>query len=271
MREVFVGFDSAWTDNPRKPGAIGLVEFVDRRASRFIEPKLATFDDALDLIEARAAGADLVLVAIDQPTRVPNRASCRPVERVAASVLSKIQGGVQPSNRSRIGMFDDDAPIWRFLGELRAIENPETSRTADEGRFLIEVFPALALASLLPDLMTRRQAAKYNPGRPRTFNKADWVTVASALSDYADALGIVDFSAWSREMSQITAPRKPDQDRLDAGICLLLSVLWRHGPAPLMTTIGDLETGYMVTPVTSTTEALLRSAAKMHNTGYNIC
>jgi hypothetical protein len=44
-------------------------------------------------------------------------------------------------------MFGDDAPIWRFLKRLGAMEDPELSRTAQSGLFMIEVFPALALAA----------------------------------------------------------------------------------------------------------------------------
>ena len=46
--------------------------------------------------------------------------------------------------------FGDEAPIWPFLEKLEAIEDPDTARVAAHGEYLMEVFPALALASYSP-------------------------------------------------------------------------------------------------------------------------
>ena len=111
---VFVGFDSAWTDKPSAPGAICSVTYDDGRFTRFEPPRLASFAQALDFIRSvHAAGP--TLVAIDQPTIVPNATGMRPVDRQAASLISWLGGGVQPANRGKMGMFDDASPIWRFL------------------------------------------------------------------------------------------------------------------------------------------------------------
>jgi len=42
-------------------------------------------------------------------------------------------GGVQPANRTKRGIFDDDAPFWRFKASLGAQEDPELSRTTEGG------------------------------------------------------------------------------------------------------------------------------------------
>lgn len=44
-------------------------------------------------------------------------------------------------------------------------------------------------------------------------------------------------------------PRKADQDRLDAVICALIGFIWLEMPRERSAMIGDLEAGYMVTPV----------------------
>src|SRR5690606_31040410 len=107
--------------------------------------------------------------ALDQPTIVPNLTGSRPVDKVAASLISWIGGGVQPANRSKKGMFDDTAPVWTFKGALNPIENPEGARTATNGLFIAEVFPALALPSLAVEFCGRLLAPRYNPGRRKTF------------------------------------------------------------------------------------------------------
>lgn len=109
-----VGFDSAWTDNPKAPGAICVIRLDGDGAHLYLAPRLASFAEALAVIERERKEAQKCLVALDQPTIVPNLTGSRPVDRVAGSLISWIGGGVQPASRSKKGMFDDGAPIWRF-------------------------------------------------------------------------------------------------------------------------------------------------------------
>ena len=128
--DVYIGFDSAWTDNPKAPGAICAVAIENDRLTRFDAPQLVSFDQALTFIQKARSESGATLIALDQPTVVPNRTGMRPVERVAASLVSWLGGGVQPANRGRLGMFCDASPIWRFLALLGAEENPEQARVA---------------------------------------------------------------------------------------------------------------------------------------------
>ncbi len=128
--DIYIGFDSAWTDNPKAPGAICAIGIENGRPGQFHAPQLVSFDQALTFIQNARSTDGATIVALDQPTVVPNLTSMRPVERVAASLVSWLGGGVQPSNRGRLGMFCDASPIWRFLTTLRAEENPEQARIA---------------------------------------------------------------------------------------------------------------------------------------------
>src|SRR4051812_18594371 len=112
---VVVGFDSAWADNPRKPGAICSTRYEGGRCVHFEPPRPVSFAKGLAFIAAVEEPGIPLLLALDQPTIVPNVARSRPVDKVAGSLVSWVGGGVQPANRSKLGMFDDDAPIWRFL------------------------------------------------------------------------------------------------------------------------------------------------------------
>jgi predicted RNase H-like nuclease len=185
---TIVGFDSAWADNPKAPGAVAVVhstgtEWVLR------DPVLASFDAALTLIRAVAHGSDLCLVAIDQPTIVPNSTGCRPVDRVAASLISWIGGGVQPANRTKKGMFCDDAPIWRFKAQLGANDDPELARQSTCGLFLIEVYPALALPSMNARFCTRYGAPRYNPKQRKRFRHEDWLAVVDTARHFGGPIG----------------------------------------------------------------------------------
>jgi predicted RNase H-like nuclease len=263
--DTYIGFDSAWTDNPSAPGAICAVCFEDGHSVRFHAPQLASFDQALTFIRNVRSDNGTTLIALDQPTLVPNSTSMRPVERVAASLISWLGGGVQPSNRGRLGMFCDASPIWRFLAALEAVEDPEQARVAVNGLFLMEVFPALALASLGASFFGRLSAPKYNPDRKKTFCADHWVQVAEAAAQEAHALGCEELAEWCHDTGEVTPPRKAHQDKMDSALCALIALRWRLRPRSESLLLGDLTTGYMVTPASAEVRERLTAAARKHS------
>lgn len=258
---IIFGFDSAWTDAPKAPGAICAIAFDDRGKVQFHEPSLVSFAEARVFIEAKRRDYAVGLVALDQPTVVPNAAGSRPVDKVAASLVSFVGGGVQPANRSKTGMFCEDAPLWSFLSALDAKQAPIEARAANSGHFLIEVFPALALPALEEAFAKRLCAPKYNPQNRKKFRIADWQAVVRAVQKTAGQLGVRALAEWACQMRVLTVPRKSDQDMLDATICALIGLIWRAGPAHRATMLGDLQTGYMVTPISDATWPRLEQAA----------
>lgn len=203
----------------------------------------------------------MCIVALDQPTIVPNLTSMRPVDRVAASLISWLGGGVQPANRSKIGMFDDAAPIWRFKSRLGASDDAEAARSASSGLFLIEVFPALALPSLEAAYFGRLLAPRYNPEKRRRFRSPDWSSVTEAVRRHASAEIIPELALWAQKTASLAAPKKGDQDKLDAAICALVGLMWRTKLRTESMMIGDLETGYMIAPTSAEVRMKLRLAA----------
>jgi predicted RNase H-like nuclease len=260
---AFVGFDSAWTDNRKAPGAICAASFEDCKHARFEAPRLVCFDQAAEFIRSVRNEHCVTIVAIDQPTIVPNSTGARPVDRVAGSIVSWIGGGVQPANRGRVGMFDDAAPVWGFLRTLDSIEDPECARTAQSGLFLIEVFPALALPSMDSRFFGPVQGPRYNPSRRKTIRIEHWRRVVDSVEKEADQFGCGGLIEWCHRARAIDQPSKSDQDRLDSTLCLLVAIHWRLGPRRSSTMIGDLSSGYMVAPVSEIVRARLETAAKM--------
>ena len=259
-REAFVGFDSAWTD--KSPGGICWATFAGERFVEWGEPSCATFDDAADIIKKLRERSAYTLVALDQPTIVNNKTGMRPVEKVAASLISKLKGGVQPANRSKESMFGDDAPIWKFLNRIDATQNPAEARIAAKGLHLIEVFPALALPSLELCILERKHKASYNPSDKKKFSPEDWQLVAKAVQRHANKLSVAPLAEWAERMARKNPPTKPDQDRLDAVICLIIALYWRCRNKQDMAVIGDTKSGYMVTPVAPQTKEILQKAAE---------
>ena len=262
---VIIGFDSAWTDAPQAPGAICAVAFDDGGKDRFHESRPVSFAGARDFIEELRKDFDVSLVAIDQPTVVPNATGSRPVDRVAASLVSFVGGGVQPANRGKIGMFCDDAPIWSFLSGLDAKQDPIEARTACDGLFLIEVFPALALPAFGNDFAKRHGAPKYNPKNRRKFRLDDWRAVAHIVQANAERFGVNGLADWACQIGALPQPRKSDQDMLDAALCALIGLAWRSGSVTSTAMLGDLDSGYMVTPISDATWPRLKRAAIQRN------
>lgn len=267
---IVFGFDSAWTDQPKAPGAICAVGCDRDGGLTFHPPRLVSFAEAQEFITTARHGYDVALVALDQPTVVPNATGMRPVERLAASVVSHVGGGVQPANRGRKGMFCDLAPVWRFLAALEAVEDPLRARTAAEGLFLIEVFPALALPALDDGFAGRLAAPKYNPAHSRKFRLEHWQAVARAVRRTALSLEIPPLAGWAEEMMALQKPRKADQDRLDATICALVGIIWRAGPAGGSAMLGDLSQGYMVTPISPAIRPRLEAAAARRSIPFHV-
>jgi predicted RNase H-like nuclease len=254
-----IGFDSAWTG---KQGAVCALSLGADQGVAFEPPLLTDFYEALSFIGDQIQRHDYCLVAVDQPTIVPNETGCRPVDRVAASLISYMGGGVQPANRSKRLLFGDGAPFWGFKQKLGAHEAPEESRSAANGLFLIEVFPALALAGFNPAFGDRLRGPKYNPAKRRRFRFQDWCAVIETIRVYAATAGLEPLQAWTRYAGTIGTPRKADQDRLDAVLCAMVGYHWRAKPREASIMIGNLRSGYMITPSHPRMRARLASASE---------
>jgi restriction system protein len=257
---AFVGFDSAWADNPKSPGAICAVSREGGKWIRFKPPEFASFEQASDFVQSLKNEYALIIVAIDQPTIVPNLTGGRPVDRVAGRLIGWLGGGVVLANRSIKGMFDDDAPIWRFLTGIGCIQNPETARSASSGLFVTEVFPALALVSRDDAFFGRLEIPRYNP-KLKTFQIEHWRRVVDTAKNWATGLALSKLADWYNPMRAIEKPRKGDQDRLDSTICMLVAITWLLAARQLSAMLGDLTNGYMITPVNAAVRARLADAA----------
>ncbi len=262
--DTLIGFDSAWTDNAKAPGAICAVRVRGGVAVEWWPPELVSFSGALDFVRRVRSVDGVTLVALDQPTIVPNATGMRPVERVAASLVSWLGGGVQPSNTGRTGMFCAASPVWRFLRDLGAVEDPEAARTATSGLFLMEVFPALALASFDAEFFGRLAAPRYNPGRAKTFRAEDWRRVADSAARAAATLGSDPMAAWCRDAAMLERPRKADQDRLDSVLCTIIAARWRCGTREESLLLGDRTSGYMVLPASAAVRERLTRVSRQN-------
>jgi predicted RNase H-like nuclease len=86
---------------------------------------------------------------------------------------------------------------------------------------------------------------KYNPERNRTFSTGDWQYVCKRLSNAMPEARLPRLNAWINEQKDNPAPRKADQDKLDACTCLLVAL---HFVEQQCLMVGNADSGYIVVP-----------------------
>ena len=120
----------------------------------------------------------------------------------------------------------------------------------------------MALPAFHEDFCGRLRAPRYNPAR-RTFRKEDWVRVVEVVAAESEKLGCPIVAEWCGALKAVGNPRKSDQDKLDAVICLLIAIRWRFSPRDQSVMIGDTTHGYIVAPVTEETRRRLKARADL--------
>jgi predicted RNase H-like nuclease len=258
MRQLIIGFDSAWTGKNQG----GIAAAILNSGGVFLElgtPINVDFNKAGALIEhwRQKHKPAKTLIMIDQPTIVRNKLGQRCVEKIVSSPIGTYLGGVQPANTGKASMFGKGAPIWEFFEELGGPSNPyHQLHTRDVE--IYEVFPALALISLdwiHPPKKIKDQLPKYNPAN-KNFSICDWQYVCGHLSTILRSLGLSHIPAWI-DLQSIgdRKPKKLEQDCLDACICLLIAILAAKKENLLV--VGNMNCGYMVTPFNQTLQVLI--------------
>ena len=244
---LLVGFDSAWT--ARRSGAlVGSLRKADGTYHDLGSPKVADFPGATDQIVAFQAQCQsaATVIMLDQPTIVVNSAGQRPVENLVSGPVSRRYGGVQPSNTSRCDMFGQAAPVWPFLESFGGAADPMQPLV---GTKVFETYPVLTMIAfdwVRPDVRPTGRLPKYNPERRKTFVLDDWRHVCHLLEAEFRQRGLPELADWCQSAAAYPSPRKHDQDRVDACICLLAGVHLVERQECLM--IGDTATGYIVVP-----------------------
>ncbi len=253
MKTLLVGFDSAWT--PANAGAlVGILCLEDGTYQELGPPEIATFGEAQRLVEDWQAvhNPSSTLVLLDQPTVVVNPTGCRPVERIAGAAISRRYGGMQPASRAKATMFGPEAPVWRFIDRFGGPAVPQDRYATSR---VLETYPALALIALgwcLPDRPETGRGRpagrlpKYNPANRKKFNQDDWRHVCAKVRDQLLRRSLVELARWADGARTADRPRKADQDKLDACLCLLVALHLAEGKECLV--VGNYQSGYILVP-----------------------
>ncbi len=257
MSKLLIGFDSAWT-TANQGAVVGVIRHDNGEFQPLGLPFVANFDVAEQAIMAWQAAHtfERTIIFIDQPTIVMNANGQRPVEHIVASLVSRRYGGMQPANTGRLGMFDDGAPIWSFLDRFGGASDILSCSRHTE---IFETYPVLTIIAhgwiLSDDRRPFGKLPKYNPIRRSTFRIDDWAYLCGKMSGVFKDRGVAAITDWIESIRFLPSPRKSDQDRLDACLCLLVAMDMAEGED--CTVIGEQKSGYIVTSASEMMESEL--------------
>ena len=248
MRAFFTGFDSAWS--PLNSGAICDLLLEDDSLRLVGDPIPASWGAAVVRAE-REDKADLQVWSIDQPLVVHNKDGCRPVERRLASALMADFGCGAHSSNLGLPAWAEDAPIWSFIRALESKgyqHNPMAIPGAKAGQFYIECYPHPAILGLF-DL---GRILKY---KVHHRNLEDWQELIRLLRSLACAeLPICNICSFVEDG---LPQNKKNEDRLDSIVSAYVAAYWWKFGIHRSAVVGDLSTGYIVTPHSERTFAAL--------------
>ncbi len=238
----FVGLDLAW--GQRKPSGIAV---VDGETARLVYVGAAEDDASIHAALQPYVVGDC-LVAVDAPLIVVNPTGQRPCEKQLNADFGKFQAGAHPANTGK-PEFAGIPRGARIAKDLGLDIDPDSTA----GRRAIEVYPHPATIALFRLGRTLKYKAK--PGRSVAQLRAELLLLMDHIEHLArrePPLRVTDNDQWLQLRGIVeTAERKSElrraEDPVDAVVCAYVAMYATLRPEDV-TTYGDGETGYIVTP-----------------------
>lgn len=229
----FIGVDLAWGD--RSPTGLAVVDGT----SRLLHLSAVRSDDEIAEALAPYVTGDC-LVAIDAPLVVTNPTGSRPAEKALSKDFRRFEAGAHPANTGK-PEFAHGTRGGRVAERLDLDIDPRSARS----RRAIEVYPHPATVVLFD--LPRTLKYKNKRGRDLDGLREALLTLMSHVETVVD----VD-ETWRGLRAQVEqATRKSElrvvEDQVDAVVCAYVALFASRSP-DRVTTYGDLETGYIVTP-----------------------
>jgi predicted RNase H-like nuclease/ppGpp synthetase/RelA/SpoT-type nucleotidyltranferase len=239
-----IGVDLAWG----LKRATGVAVLDD--TGRLVHVSAVRTDEEILAALAPYAEGDC-LVAIDAPLIVTNPTGNRPAEAALNRDFARFDAGAHPSNTGKPEF--SETPRGAALCQSLGLDmNPRSGRR----RRAIEVYPHPATVALFH--LGRTLKYKNKSGRTLDGLRVELLTLMGLLEGLSAADPTLDLGAaagdspWAELRRQVeTATRKSKlgvvEDQVDAVVCAYVA-RFAAARSEDVTTYGDFETGYIVTP-----------------------
>jgi predicted RNase H-like nuclease len=239
----YIGVDLAWAG--RNP--TGLAALDDR--GNLVDMTSARTDDGIDAwLVSHADGA--CLVAIDAPIIVRNPTGQRPCEQLVSRYFAAYAASAHPTNTSR--PYFAGGTRAQGLARRHGLDvDPASARR----RRAIEVYPHPAIVMLFG--LPRSIPYKNKTGRDLETLRTAQLRLRSLLEGLRTANPALrlDHAAWRATGASVAhavtkATLRRTEDQVDAVVCAYVALV-ADTRAESVRVLGDVEQGYIVTPVTA--------------------
>lgn len=251
----YIGIDLAWGTRSTT-AAVVLTGDTTGVAYHAHVDALTNNEAIMDFVQTHGGepGAGL-LVAIDAPTLVLNATGRRPCEAFLSRHLRKQEAGAHPANRTLLsdenGEVRGEALVALLETRLAITHTPHFDRLGLAPRAAFEVFPHPAHIALFGIEKTLKY--KKKPGRDRDYRNEEfrrYIAFLLALNAADPPLNVPPDFLPDPITFVTEAALKRYEDRLDALTCAYVAAYHHRHHADRSIVIGDMETGYIVTPAT---------------------
>jgi predicted RNase H-like nuclease len=243
----FVGIDLAW-------GAAANTGLCLVDGEHVVDSAVAKTDaEILNWVRPHTDG-DCV-VAIDAPLIVRNQAGRRPCEQAISRRFGQHHASAHSSNLS-LPAFIHGVRGERLTLKLGLDVDPHWKPRQSVQR-AIEVYPHPAMVALFGIPLTLKYKAKS--GRTLDSRRAAFIELLQHLEALRHAdppLDVRSSPRWAMLSQRVAQPASSadldrSEDELDAYVCAYIALhYWTHGTSRCRV-VGDLASGYIVTPVTA--------------------
>jgi predicted RNase H-like nuclease len=229
----FIGIDLAWGE--RQPTGLAVLD----DDGRLVHLSAVRTDDEIEAALADVAREDCV-VGIDAPLVVENATGSRPAEKALSRDFRRFDAGTHPTNTGK-AEFADGPRGARVAKRLGLDIDPRSGRR----RRAIEVYPHAATIALFElDHIVRYKNKK---GRDVDLLRSELLRLMGLVESVVRT--DETWAALRRDVEHATrkSQLRVAEDQVDAVLCAQVALMAHRNP-DAVTTYGDLETGYIVTP-----------------------
>jgi predicted RNase H-like nuclease len=257
----FVGVDLAWA---MRRGT-GLCAVEDGRV--LASTRVTGDADILAWIDDHLGGG--VLVAIDAPLIVRNATGRRPCERLISRCFGAQHASTHSANLG-IRVFSEGVR-GEWLARALELDVDPAFAPGTNVRRAIEVYPHPAIVALFDLPVTLKYKAKPNRALvSRSVALGELMRHLEGLVDAEPPLEVRSAPRWEVLRRVVSDPPSGAElarveDEIDAFVCAYVACYyWSHGTARCRV-VGDLHTGYIVTPVSERHGACIDAVVAAEN------
>jgi len=255
---IFVGIDLAWSE---KNGSGVAILRGDRDKAEFISADICYSDKEIIEYTKHNVGMQNAFIAIDAPLIVPNKKGRRVAEKLVGFLFRKYDAGAHPANRERLSQWSGKVrgeEIAKKLEKIGFSHNPDIKRF-EESRKFFEVFPHPSMVVVFN--LNKILKYKAKPKRDYEFRWNEFRLYQKYLKKLEKAKPALSLpeEITEKDVRELKGKALKDyEDLLDAIFCAYIAYYYWYNPESCEI-LGDMEEGYILTPVFSFMKEQLKS------------